>query len=186
MSKSEKQLPSISHEEKFEFLFREYFASLCLFANHYLFDPELAKDAVHDVFISLWELPVQLDRLTNEKAYLYTIVRNRCLDIRRKQNIRRKYTTSNKWAKKENDDYLETEIIREETYRLLERAIEQLPERSREILRLKLAGLKNQDIAEKLNLSVNTVNTLKRNSYKLIRNILQGKLLILWILFLED
>lgn len=180
------QKTRFSHEEKFRALFKAYFSSMCLFANRYLSDPELAKDAVHDVFTTLWESSSQLDKLYNEKGYLYTIVRNHCLDILRKQNIRNKYTESTDWTEKESDDYLETETIREETYRLLEQAIDQLPERSREIIRLKLTGLKNQDIAEQLNLSINTVNTLKKNSYKLLRNILQDKFLICWILFFKN
>lgn len=159
---------------------------MCLFANRYLSDPELSKDAVHDVFIILWESSVQLDKLYNEKGYLYILVRNHCLDILRKQSVRHKYSQSQEWTEKESDDFLEMEILREETYRLLEKAVDRLPERSREILRMKLAGLKNQEIADRLHLSVNTVNTLKKNSYKLLRNLLQDKFLICWILFLKD
>lgn len=175
-----------AQEEQFRILFKEYFASMCLFAARFLSDPELAKDAVHDVFINVWESSAQLNHLENEKGYLYTMVRNHCLDILRKQKVQKKFSESNDWTDKESDDYLEIEMMREETYRLLEQAISRLPERSREILQLKLAGYKNQDIAEKLNLSVNTVNTLKKNSYKLLRNILQDKFLICWILFFKD
>lgn len=177
---------SSTHREQFKILFKEYFASLCLFATRFLADPELAKDTVHDVFISLWESSIQLNQLENEKGYLYTLVRNHCLDILRKQNVRKKYSESNNWTKKESDDYLEIEILREETYRLLEQAIDRLPERSREILQLKLAGYKNQDIAEKLQLSLNTINTLKKNSYKFLREILKDKFLTCWILFLKE
>ena len=186
MGKIIKSKDQIAHEEKFKHLFREYFSSMYVFACRYLIDPELAKDAVHDVFTLLWESPAQLDHLSNEKGYLYTLVRNHCLDILRKQMSRNKYTNFINITEKESDDYLEMETVREETYRLLEQAINKLPERSREIIRLKLSGLKNQEIAEKLDLSINTINTLKSNSYKILRNILKDKFLICWLLFLHD
>lgn len=176
----------LKHEEKFKALFREYFSSLCLFARQYLTDTELAKDAVHDVFTGLWESPAQLEDLLNEKGYLYTLVRNHCLDILRKQQVRSKYAESIDLTEKGSDDYLEIETIREETYRLLDQAIHQLPERSQEILRMKLSGLKNQEIAEKLDLSINTINTLKTNSYKMLRRILKDKFLICFVLFLQE
>ena len=175
---------NISHEERFKTLFREYFASLCIFAHRYLDDLELSKDAVHDVFTGLWETPLQLDDLCNIRAYLYTLVRNHCLDILRKQNVRNKYAAD--YREKESTEFLETEALREEIYRRLDLAINQLPERSREILRMKMSGLKNQEIAEKLDLSINTVNTLKSNAYKMLRKILANKFLICWLLFLKD
>lgn len=175
----------LGHEEKFKSLFREYFPSLCIFACRYLADVESAKDAVHNVFIALWESPAQMDHLYNEKGYLYTLVRNHCLDLLRKQTVRNKYSAHLNLHTKENEEYFETEALREETYRQLDQAINKLPVRSREIIRLKMEGLKNQEIAEKLGLSINTINTLKSNSYKMLRSMLKDNFLICWLLFLH-
>ena len=41
-------------EEDFKTLFRDYFVSMCIFANRYLEDGEMARDVVHDVFCKLW------------------------------------------------------------------------------------------------------------------------------------
>lgn len=177
---------STVHEEKFKALFREYFSSMCVFACRYLTDTELSKDIVHDVFAGLWESPGQLDHLLNEKGYLYTLVRNHCLDVLRKQSVRDKYSANVEKSEKESEDFLEIETLREETYRQLDQAINKLPDRSREILRMKLTGMKNQEIAAKLNLSINTVNTLKTNSYKMLRDMLQDKFMICWLFFLND
>lgn len=175
----------LGHEEKFKSLFREYFPSLCIFAYRYLTDVESAKDAVHNVFIALWEAPAQMDHLYNEKGYLYTLVRNHCLDILRKQTVQNKYSANLNLHTKENEEYFEAEALREETYRQLDQAINKLPVRSREIIRLKMEGLKNQEIAEKLGLSINTINTLKSNSYKMLRSMLKDNFLICWLLFLH-
>lgn len=174
------------HEEKFKVLFREYFSSLCIFAYHYLADMELSKDVVHDVFTGLWESTIQLDQLLNEKGYLYTLVRNQCFDVLRKQNVRNRYASTLNLSEKESDEYMEYEILREETYRQLDQAINRLPERSQEILRLKLSGLKNQEIAEKLQLSINTINTLKTNAYKMLRDMLKDKFIFCILFFLRD
>lgn len=180
------QNSSTNHEEKFKALFREYFSSLCLFARRYLYDTELAKDIVCDVFTGLWESHEQLDLLLNEKGYLYTLVRNHCLDVLRKQSIRNKYSANYASEEKGSDPYFEMEVLREETYRQLNQAIHKLPERSREILQLKMSGLKNQEIADKLQLSINTINTLKTNAYKMLRDLLKDKFMICWFLFLSD
>lgn len=169
-------------EERFKVLFREYFGSMCVFAGRYLHDEEMARDVVHDVFCGLWENLSELTEVSNMKNYLYTSVRNRCLDLLRRENIHHRYT---EWKLKEEEEFFETETLREDVYRLLDQAIQLLPDRSREILLLKLQGLKNQEIAEKLGVSVNTINTLKANAYKVIREQLQEKYLryLLFITF---
>lgn len=174
------------HEEKFKSLFREYFSSLCIFAYRYLSDTELSKDVVHDVFAGLWESPERLEQLLNEKSYLYTLVRNHCLDVLRKQSVRKKFSATVEFAPKTSEEYPDLEALREETYRQLDFAINQLPKRSREILRLKMSGLKNEEIARQLNLSVNTVNTLKTNAYKFLRAFLKGKSLIYFLLLFSE
>ena len=66
-------------EEDFKILFRDYFASMCVFANRYLEDGEMARDVVHDVFCRLWENPSELVGVANVKNYLYTSVKTCCV-----------------------------------------------------------------------------------------------------------
>lgn len=172
-------------EECFKTLFRDYFASMCVFADHYLDDEEMAKDVVHDVFCEIWENPMRLEHVTNMKNFLYTIVKNRSLDILRREYVRHRCAERLQLEMKENEEYFEEEILREEVYRMLDDAIQLLPERSREILLLKLQGLKNQEIADKLDISVNTVNTLKANAYKVLREQLKDKHLRFLLFFVE-
>lgn len=187
MSDPNKQLQHRSgqDEEHFKVLFREYFASMCIFAERYLDDGEMAKDVVHDVFCGIWERPSELTGVSNVKNYLYTIVKNRCLDVLRRESVCHRYVERQLAEAKQSEAYFEVEVLREEVYRLLDKAIASLPDRSRDILLLKLQGLKNQEIAEKLNISVNTVNTLKANAYKVLRDLLQDKYLICWLFFLK-
>ena len=61
------------------------------------------------------------------------------------------------------------EFVREETYRLLDEAIQKLPPKRRKIIQLYLKGYSNKEIAEYLNVSINTVKTQKIIAYKKIR-----------------
>lgn len=172
-------------EERFKALFRDYFVSMCVFAGRYVQDGELVRDVVHDVFCRLWENPAEWNGVSNVKNYLYTSVRNRCLDVLRREDIHHRYL---EWQQKEvveSDEFFETEMLREEVYRLLDESIALLPERSRDILMLKLRGAKNQEIADALNISVNTVNTLKANAYKVLRERLRDKYMLSLLFFLK-
>lgn len=86
---------------------------------------------------------------------------------------------------KEREEFFEIETLREDVYRLLDQAIQLLPERTREILLLKLQGLKNQEIADQLHISVNSVNTLKANAYKVLRDQLHDQYFLSLLFFLK-
>ena len=66
------------------------------------------------------------------------------------------------------------QILEEEIVVQLHQAIEILPERKREILKLSLKGIKNNEIAEILNIKLQTVKTLKSQSYKILRDQFKG------------
>lgn len=67
-------------------------------------------------------------------------------------------------------------IIEEETFRLLHEEIQELPESAKNIMLLALNGLKNQEIADELDVSVNTVKTQKKIAYSKLKNKLKPSL----------
>ena len=67
----------------------------------------------------------------------------------------------------------ECDFIEEETYQLVHKAVEQLPKQSCKIIQLSLQGYSNQEIADQLNISINSVRTLKQSAYKKLRGILK-------------
>ena len=162
-------------KERFQRLFRDYFASMCAFATRYLEDGEEAKDVAHDVFCYLWEHPAELERVEDERTYLYVVTRNKCLDILRRRSARSRYEQSVSSEEKEEPAFFSEEVDREELYRLLDEGIRQLPEQGRKIILLKLEGLKNQEIADRLHVALSTVNTLKNNAYKTLRAFLEKR-----------
>lgn len=58
--------------------FRYYYRPLCMYALHYIKDVDSAEDIVQDCFAEVWERKDDLEDVENIRAYLYTMVRNRC------------------------------------------------------------------------------------------------------------
>ena len=155
-------------------LFRYNYRPLCLYALHYLNDPETVEDIVQDCFASLWEKTKEGTAVNNRRSYLYMMVRNRCLDHLRKAGIRteelKPYDT---YGIIDDDDAQQRSQIEARLWT----AIDSLPEKCREIfLMSKRDGLKYEEIAEELGISENTVRnqvskalkTLKEGAQKII------------------
>lgn len=159
-------------------LFRLNYRPLCLYALHYLQETDQAEDIVQECFTTLWEKIGQGFPITNRRAYLYMAVRNRCLDHLRRKGVQteslKPYDT---YGIIEEDDAEQRSAIEARLWT----AIDSLPEKCRHIfLMSKRDGLKYEEIAEELGLSVNTVrnqiskalNTLKDGAKKIYSFIL--------------
>jgi len=95
------------------------------------------------------------------------MVKNSCINYLKKESLKSRYLES---SDKEIFENFKNTILEEETYRILYQAINELPEQSAKIMKLTLDGLQNQEISERLGVSVNTVKTLKYNSIKKLRS----------------
>ena len=151
----------------FEGLFRYNYRPLCLYALHYLGDSDLAEDIVQESYTSLWEKLQEGANVFNRKSYLYMMVRNRCLDHLRKKGIPteslKPYDT---YGIIDDDDAQE----RSQTEARIWTAIDSLPEKCREVFILsKRDGLKYEEIADELGLSVNTVRNQISKALKLVK-----------------
>ena len=150
--------------------FNENFPFLVMFADKYLEDMDLAADVAQEAFIQLWRFEGEFESLEKAKGFLYTTARHLALNQLKHGRIVEEYA---KILEKETDIFFRDQIIEEETYQLVHRAVNQLAEQSRKIIRLSLQGYSNQEIADQLHISVNSVRTLKQNAYKKLRGILK-------------
>ena len=151
----------------FDDLFKYNYRPLCLYALHYVQDVDLAEDIVQDSYASLWEKLQEGDHVLNLKSYLYMMVRNRCLDHLRKKGLPteslKPYDT---YGIIDDDDAQE----RSQTEARLWTAIDSLPEKCREVFIMsKRDGLKYEEIAEELGLSVNTVRNQISKALKVLK-----------------
>lgn len=167
----------------FDKLFRESYPALCSFAYQYVEDPALSEDLVQEVFVTLWERRGEIDKNLSIRAYLYTAVKNRCLNHMKHQKVRMKFAEV-ELLTKERHAFFRDSLIEEETHRLVYQAINELPEKCRKIIQMNLEGFKNKEIAEQLNISINTVKTQKVIAYRQLRMKL-GPSLCFLPLFLE-
>lgn len=163
--------------EAYRTFFNEFYDSLCLFANKYLQDFDNAEDVVQEVFIIVWDYRKDIHSYSSLKSFLYTVTKNKCLTFLK--NDARKNNLLN-GTSLFTEMFYDANVVEEETYRLLEKGIKELPDQSRKIIRLHLDGLKNQEIADELNVSINTVKTLKKNAYKNLREIV-GLLAVIFL-----
>ena len=107
-------------KEAFRYLYEYYFAKMVLFAESYLYDEEEARDLVQDLFFHLWKHAGALQVATSVKAYLFTSVRNRCLNVIRDRKIRDEH--NNKLFEAQLFSGTEDVIIDEDVHRRLQEA----------------------------------------------------------------
>jgi RNA polymerase sigma-19 factor, ECF subfamily len=164
----------------FEKLFREYFAPLISFAKKILVDEDDAREVVHQVFITIWEKRQEMDLSVSLKSYLFTSVHNRSLNVIRD---RKKFSSSevpdiaSEWDVSAVIESMELEE------KIME-VIGSLPEKCREVFAMsRFEGLKYSEIAEKMNISVKTVENQMSKALKILREkLLKYMSILLWLI----
>ena len=136
----------------FEAVFHDYYPHLLRFAEGFVFDSEIAKDIVQNIFIFLWENTNRLQITSSLQTYLYVSVKNRCLNHLRDLKIEDKHHLLYIEASL-NDDNLCQE--NSELFHHIQQAIQELPPKMAEIFRLKYLDEKSiKDISSKLKKSI--------------------------------
>ena len=175
-------------KEQFEILFREHFKALTGFAKKYVNDIDIAKGIVHDVFMKLWEKRTDIDTRQSVKSYLYTGVYNRSLNyIRDHKKFDKSAEQSEIPEQKQNWD-ISNEMEAIEIQAKIDRTLAELPEKCRQIFEMsRYEELKYREIAEKLNISVKTVETQMTKALKALRKNLSEYIhLLVWLYLIAD
>lgn len=146
-----------------------------------------AEDIVHDVFLKLWDKQVFRLPESDLKRVLYVSVRNACLDYLRRMNMEQEIIDHRALQLKLDElDFFEASdelFMRKDLLDLLMKKVAELPERSQEVFRMSyLEGLKAAEIAERLNLSVRTVENLLYRSLLYLRKNCSNLFLLIFLL----
>lgn len=163
-------------------LFNDFFDSLLYFATGYVECKEVAEDIVQEIFVDTWEGKTEFQSYNSLKTFLYTSVRNACVDWLRHQQVEKKYADVVLRETSECEEDFAYKVMREEVYRKLFAVIDELPDRRREIFKYHMQGKSNTEIAELLDLSVFTVKTQKVKAVQYIKDRLEH-LFFLAVLF---
>lgn len=177
----------------FETIYLSYFTKMKRFAQEFVISEQDAENIVQDMFTELWEKREMLTDQTIRIAYLFTIIKNKCLNHLRHQMIA--LETTNKMqeeyslALRINLDSLEAfdqHIFSDQDIEdLIDRALNSLPPKCKEIFIMnKLEGKKQEQIAAELNISTNTVRNQISIAYKKLRHELKDYLPLCIFLFL--
>lgn len=181
MSLTDRHIQEIAHGnlDTFKKFYQCLFPVLGVYAYRLVRNEAEAGDVVQESMIIYWEKREQFDSIAGAKAFLYSVTRNRCLNLIRDRGIEERYLSYSRYFhEKKTENNL---IIENEVYANLHRAIKMLPTQTRKIIKLSMSGMKNQTIAENLDISVNTVKTLKKAGYRFLRKIVPRMWIVLFI-----
>lgn len=156
-------------ESAFTQIYQRFWSVLYAVAQRYLKDEEMAKDAIQHVFMQLWECKADLALDTNLKNFLFTMTKNHLINVIRHNNlvIQKNY----EWAQmyENNETWLE-KVQSDGKLQMLEQCIDTLPEQKKRILHYKLQDhLSNQQIADAMGLSIQTVKNQYTTALKMLR-----------------
>ncbi len=157
-------------KKEFEEIFRTHYGELCSYAFTFTKDLDDAEEVVQDIFVKLWENKKKINIKTSIKSYLYSSIRNRCLNTIKHIEIREKYKEFNKQEIELDENLQENEIEKTEMEQKVRNLIDNMPEKRRRVFIMsRYNGLKYKEIAEELSISIKTVENQMGKAMKFLR-----------------
>lgn len=153
----------------YETIFRKYYQELYRFAYNYLRDQVPSEEMAQEVFLYIWEKREQIEIKTTLKTYLYSAIKNKCLNYI-KYEIPRKHELEESHLSLLITTQPEKEEDSEKIKKYIQEAIDQLPNKCRHIFVLsRNAGLTYEEIADEMEISVKTVENQMSIALKKLR-----------------
>lgn len=172
------------NQKEYKILFDKHYTSLCLFANKYVENLDVSKDIVQNVFIKIWEKKIEFQTEVTVKSYLYTSIKNKSLNYLKSTYVKKidNYSIAD-LQKLEKESTFISEVVISESSSIIENAINTLPNKCQQIVRLSIKNLTNAEIAEELSISINTVKAQKKIAYKRLKPILKNYFILIAFVF---
>ena len=160
-------------------------AFLCFYAMRYVNSFQEAEDIVQSVFEKLLSSNLMPENLSSFDSYVISAVRNSSLNYLAQKKTHGKYSSYilNEERPDDEDGFLTSRIEAEVFWEIFSK-VEKLPEGCRQVFRMSyLENFSNQEIAERLGISVNTVKSQKARAKELLRESLKDLFSIAALLF---
>jgi len=171
----------------FDELFNEYFSPLCAYCQYkFGADPHAAKDTVHAAFIHLLESDFTFSSKASSKSFLYKTVTNLCIDQVRHEKVKQAHIHLVRKQFTEADPAADAKVAElKDLQNDINKAIAALPDHMRQVFELsRNEGLTYAAIAQKLDISVKTVETQMSRALTKLRQQLASYLTMYWFLWL--
>ncbi len=185
-----KKISQNSDQQAFEELYLAYFDRLYKFAFSILHSAEFAEEAVNDVFLNIWQKRSTLKNIASLSGYLFISTKNTSFNYLSKFRKERNTSLDDVLVRFEVDELTpETAFFTAEVRNEIEQAINQLSPKTKLVFQMaKVEGMKYKEIADILNISVNTIDNHIATAVKKLSHILKNlteedKNLILFHLF---
>lgn len=154
-------------EHAFRTYYEQYHKALCFFAFRTIKDDAVARDLVQEVFVNLWKSRTSITSDSHLRLFLYQAVRRRCLNWFRDRKVEAEFREEYNRLTDEAD--FADRVVEEEVQRIVLQEIALLPSEQKRVVELHLAGKDNGEIADIMQVSVNTVRTHKARARKTLR-----------------
>lgn len=174
----------LSDIKTFEMFFKTHYTPLVNYANTLLKNIDEAEDKVQHVFISIWEKRHSLEIHSSLRAFLYKSVHNHSLNALKHEKIKQNHAIH----VQNNHETIqaEKELEQKELQEKIRQSIQILPEKCRQIFEMsRFEDLKYKEIADRLELSVKTVENQMGKALKILRTELRDYITILMILLVR-
>jgi RNA polymerase sigma-70 factor (ECF subfamily) len=156
-------------ESGLDYFFNRYYSLLTCFAIRLIDNELVAEEIVSDSFIKLWKKRGSLNKQGSIKSYLYTTVKNSCIDYIRKKHRDHSCFRNVIDLFPLSEEKILSSIIRSETLHQIYSGVEKLSPKSGLVFKMFVDGSNDQEIADKLNISIHTVRNQKIRASKLLR-----------------
>jgi RNA polymerase sigma-70 factor, ECF subfamily len=170
-----------------ELLFRRMYPRLCAYARKFLQDTNDAEEVVQELFYSIWKNRDRLDESKSFNSYLFISIKNSCLNTLQSRKSKSKHAELMQWLYTQEGGTVDSyhALLANDLERDFNLALEHLPTECRKIFELsRTEGLKYQEIARELNISIKTVETqMSRALSKLRIQLRQHIAAVLLIIF---
>lgn len=168
---------------QFEDLFKSQYSNLCAIANSFLKDLDASEEVVQAVFVKFWENRNSVEIKQSFNGYLATAVKNNCLNQLKHLKVTEAYKEHNKREIEYEESRERHENDGNELSDKIKLSIDQLPEGRKKIFILsRYEGLKYREIADKLGISIKTVENQMGSALKFLKNELSEYIVSLLLL----
>lgn len=151
-------------------LFERYKGILYGHAYRLLEDHDEAEDIIQDVFLTLWQKRADLNISVSFSSYLYITVRNRIFKLFARKKIAARYTESLQKFIDKDHNQTDEKLLERELAGIIEREVEALPEKMREVFLLSREGTRSyKEIGQQLDISEKTVRNQVYNALQLLK-----------------